>query len=118
MANSWILRKHLSRAEELRQRQDAWCLSAASAQETGDLDAMGALMSPTSRDTGGLPELLELESTLALLRGKVGVNIHCYESEDFESLLRISKEFGFRVQAFHHALEAWKVPEMIKESGQ
>lgn len=26
-------------------------------------------------------------------------------------------EFGFRIQAFHHALEAWKVPEMIKESG-
>jgi hypothetical protein len=118
MANSWILRKHLTRAEELRQKQDAWCLSAASAQETGDLDAMRVLMSPTFIETGGLPESLELESTVALLRGKVGVNIHCYESEDFESMLRISKEFGFRIRALHHALEAWKVPEMIKESGE
>ncbi|KAF5012422.1 hypothetical protein F66182_15263, partial [Fusarium sp. NRRL 66182] len=27
-------------------------------------------------------------------------------------------EFGFHIQAFHHALSAWKVPELIKSSGQ
>jgi hypothetical protein len=53
-----------------------------------------------------------------MLRGQVGVNVHCYEPEDFEDMLLHSKEFGFRIQAFHHALAAWQVPEMIKASGE
>lgn len=69
-------------------------------------------------EDGGLPEDLELESTVAMLRGKVGVNVHCYEPEDLEDMLHHSKEFGFRIQAFHHALSAWKVPELIKSSGE
>ncbi len=33
-------------------------------------------------------------------------------------MLRISKEFGFRVRAFHHAIAAWLVPEMLKQYGE
>jgi len=33
-------------------------------------------------------------------------------------MIRHSKEFGFRIQAFHLALDAWEVPELIKASGQ
>jgi imidazolonepropionase-like amidohydrolase len=28
-------------------------------------------------------------------------------------MVRTSKEFNFRINAFHHALEAWKIPEML-----
>jgi hypothetical protein len=75
--------------------QDEGCASTTSAHQRGCLDVMRELMTPTSGETSGFPESLETESTIALLRGKVGVNIHCYESEDFESMIMISKEFGF-----------------------
>lgn len=31
-------------------------------------------------------------------------------------MIKHSKEFDFRIQAFHHAISAWKVPEMLKDS--
>ncbi|KAF1988789.1 hypothetical protein K402DRAFT_373086 [Aulographum hederae CBS 113979] len=111
MGNAWVFRKHMERAVELKTKQDSWCLAAASAQETGDAATVASLAEK------GLPEELELDSSVAMLRGQVGVNIHCYEPEDFEDMMLHSKEFGFRIQAFHHALSAWKVPELIKSSG-
>jgi hypothetical protein len=118
MGNAWLFRKHMERAVELKARQDAWCLAAATARESGDKSVIARLTTSSSEKKGGLPEELQLESSVAMLRGKIGINIHCYEPEDFQDMLIHSKEFGFRIQAFHHALSAWKVPEMIKKSGQ
>ncbi|KAI3395155.1 hypothetical protein diail_1707 [Diaporthe ilicicola] len=111
MGNAWVLRKWLARAKELVDKQDGWCEAArgaASAKERASLLA----------DSGGFPEELELESTAGMLRGQVAMHNHCYEPEDFETMLRISHEFGFRVTAFHHAISAWQVPEMLKEYGE
>lgn len=118
MGNAWVFRHHMERAKELVEKQDTWCLSAAVAKEQRNERMIASLVTPDSNSKGGLPEELELDSTVAILRGKIGVNIHCYEPEDFEDMLLHSKEFGFRIQAFHHALSAWKVPELIKESGE
>ena len=65
----------------------------------------------------GYPRELKLESTVAMLRGQVNVNVHCYEQQVFEDMLRHNAEFNFSIAAFHHAIEAWKVPELIKSSG-
>jgi hypothetical protein len=32
-------------------------------------------------------------------------------------MVRHSHEYGFKITAFHHALEAWKVAGMLKEEG-
>jgi hypothetical protein len=33
-----------------------------------------------------------------------------------EMMIRLSKEFGFKISAFHHALEAYKLrPELVAE---
>jgi hypothetical protein len=114
MGNAFIFRKHMERAVDLKTQQDAWCLSAAAAQESGSEAAIMSLTAPK----GGLPEELELDSSVGILRGKVGVNTHCYEPEDMEDMLLHSKEFGFRIQAFHHALSAWKIPELLKDRGE
>jgi imidazolonepropionase-like amidohydrolase len=116
MGNSWIFREHMERAKVLREKQDAWCLSAAVARESRDVAAIAELMESTTKNEE--TATLELDSTMAMLRGKIGVNVHCYETEDFEDMISHSKEFGFRIQAFHHALSAWQVPEMIKDSGE
>jgi hypothetical protein len=118
MGNAWLFRKHMERAVELKTRQDEWCLAAAVARERREPELISKLTSTRESKSGGLPDELELESSVAILRGKIGVNIHCYEPEDFEDMILHSREFGFRIQAFHHALSAWKVPELIKNSGQ
>lgn len=113
LGNVWLLRQHLEKAQKFKNKQDAWCQSAQ------QLDS-GSLFkeSRSSRfmaEYGELPEDLELESSVALLRGEFNVNIHCYEPEDFERMLDTLHEFGVHPQAFHHALEAWQVPEFLKQ---
>ena len=117
MGNAWYFRKHMERAKELMEKQDAWCLKAETLRENGNAAAISGFMESTLKDESAVEDL-EYDSSIAILRGKVGVNIHCYETEDFWDMIHHSKEFGFRIQAFHHALEAWKVPEMIKDSGE
>lgn len=112
MGNVFVLRKWLARAKELVARQDAWCEAAARAGST--TERMRRLVT----EKGGFPEELELDSTVGMLRGRVAMHNHCYEPEDMETMLRVSHEFGFRVRAFHHAIEAWQVPEMLKEYGE
>ncbi|KAL3418578.1 hypothetical protein PVAG01_10294 [Phlyctema vagabunda] len=113
LGNAWLFREHMSKAQELLQKQETWCRTAALVRSSGDATAIAELTAD-----GGLPTSLKLDSSLAMLRGKIGVNVHCYETEDFWDMIQHSKEFNFRVQAFHHALDAWKVPEMIKDSGE
>jgi len=116
MGNAWIFRKQMSRAKDLLEKQDDWCLSAAAALESSDEVAIASLVGIESPVTA--VEALELDSTVAMLRGTIGVNVHCYETEDFEDMLLHSHEFGFRIQALHHALSAWKIPELLKDQGQ
>lgn len=40
--------------------------------------------------------------------------VHCYMVHDMEMMIRTSKEFNFTIKAFHHALEAWKIPTLLK----
>ncbi|TVY81685.1 hypothetical protein LSUE1_G002182 [Lachnellula suecica] len=117
MGNAWILRKHMERAKELMEKQDAWCLQATAVRESGNIASISEFMASSSKDESAT-DFLEYDSTIAMLRGKIGINIHCYEPEDFEDMISHSQEFGFRIQAFHHALSAWEVPEMIKATGQ
>ena len=117
MGNAFKFREQMAKGKELMSKQDRWCLSAAAAREAGDFKAIRELLKPPPHGKPGYPETLKLDSTVAMLRGKVNVNIHCYEPEDLEDMIRHSAEFGFPIHAFHHAIEAWRVPEMINNAG-
>ncbi|KAH9231962.1 hypothetical protein K456DRAFT_1773020 [Colletotrichum gloeosporioides 23] len=112
LGNAWLLRQHLEKARKLKSEQDAWCRTAEHVEAEGFKHVRIARF---VAEYGGFPEDLELEATVALLRGEFNVNIHCYEPEDFERMLAVLHEFGVHPQAFHHALEAWQVPEFLKE---
>ncbi|KAH7317715.1 hypothetical protein BKA65DRAFT_438774 [Rhexocercosporidium sp. MPI-PUGE-AT-0058] len=117
MGNAYIFRKQMARAKELMGKQDAWCLKAAALKDNGNVAAISSFLDSSAKYESAT-DYLEFDSSIAMLRGKVGINVHCYEPEDFEDMIKHSKEFGFRIQAFHHALSAWQVPEMIKASGE
>ncbi|CAG8947989.1 unnamed protein product [Penicillium salamii] len=108
----WLLRKHLEEARDLNERQSSWCQKAAEIQKTSF--SQSRQISEFIKDEGKIPQSLELETSVALLRGELNVNIHCYEPEDFERMLAVLHEFGIHPNAFHHALEAWELPEWLK----
>src|SRR5215467_8243748 len=60
---------------------------------------------------------LRLEALADVLRGKLLVQIHCYRADEFLTEMAIAKEFGYKVRAFHHALEAYKVADKIAANG-
>lgn len=113
LGNVWLLRQHLEKAQKLKSKQEAWCQRAQQLQSGGLWQE--SRVSRFVNKVGERPEDLELDATVALLRGEFNVNIHCYEPEDFERMLDVLHEFGVHPQAFHHALEAWQVPEFLKQ---
>jgi imidazolonepropionase-like amidohydrolase len=60
---------------------------------------------------------LRLEALADVLRGKLLVQIHCYRADEFLTEMAIAQEFGYKIRAFHHALEAYKVADKIAANG-
>jgi imidazolonepropionase-like amidohydrolase len=60
---------------------------------------------------------LQLETLADVIDGKVLVQIHCYRKDEMLRLIDIADEFGWKIRAFHHALEAYKVADALVERG-
>src|SRR4051812_15158142 len=60
---------------------------------------------------------LKLDALADVLRGKMLVQIHCYRADEFLNEMAMAREFGYKVRAFHHALEAYKVADQIAAEG-
>ncbi|EST07165.1 Metal-dependent hydrolase, composite domain protein [Kalmanozyma brasiliensis GHG001] len=105
MDEAWDFRRTFAAARSLKLRQDAFCDSARSPR-----------FAPTTLDDATFPDDLEHEALVALLRGKVKLNTHCYTQVDFEAFVRHSNEFEFEVAAFHHAHESYLVPDLLRQT--
>lgn len=66
--------------------------------------------------TGPAPRRdLRLEALADILRGKIWVQCHSYRADEMLMMVRLSQEFGFKIGALQHALEAYKIaPELAK----
>lgn len=62
------------------------------------------------------PRDLAMEALVEVLDGKRVVHHHTHRSDDIITVLRLAKEFGFRV-VLHHVSEAWKVADEIAAAG-
>jgi imidazolonepropionase-like amidohydrolase len=60
---------------------------------------------------------LRLEPLVEVLEGKRYVHSHCYREDEILMLLRVAREFGFKVRTFQHVLEGYKVADEIAASG-
>lgn len=110
LGNAWHLREHFQKAKNLVQSQDEYCAGLERAKE-GSFQMKSNFLA----DNGKFPFKIELESVAALLRSQISLHNHNYEPQDLETMIRISEEFGFKIAGFHHAIEAWQVPGMLRE---
>ena len=60
---------------------------------------------------------LRLEPLVEVLEGKRYVHSHCYREDEILMLLRVAKEFGFKVRTFQHVLEGYKVADELATAG-
>ena len=59
---------------------------------------------------------LQLETLAGVLSGDILVQMHCYRADEMVQVLDMAKEFGYKVTTFHHAVEAYKIADVLKES--
>jgi imidazolonepropionase-like amidohydrolase len=67
---------------------------------------------------GDAPERnLRLESLAEVLRGNILVQMHCYRADEMAEMLDLGHEFGFHIRSFHHAVEAYKIADLLAKAG-
>ena len=85
-----------SRPRQYRRKWDKW-----NADHKGD---------PPSRD-------LNLETLAEVLRGNILVHNHCYRADEMAQMIDIAHEFGYKIKAFHHGVEAYKIADLLAKEG-
>ena len=60
---------------------------------------------------------LQLDTLVGVLKGEILVENHCYRADEMAQMIDISKEFGYRITAFHHAVEAYKIADVLAANG-
>ena len=57
------------------------------------------------------------ETLAGVLKGEILVHNHCYRADEMALVMDMGKEMGYRVTAFHHAVEAYKIGDLLRENG-
>ena len=69
-----------------------------------------------AKDGGGKRDL-KLDTLAGAINGDIRVNIHCYRADEMAIMLDLAKEFGFKIAAFHHGVEAYKLADRLAAEG-
>ena len=59
---------------------------------------------------------LKLETLMGVLEGEILVHNHCYRGDEMSVMMEIAKEFGYKISSFHHAVEAFKIADLLAEN--
>lgn len=66
---------------------------------------------------GDAPERdLQMETLAGVLSGDILVHTHCYRADEMAVMLDLAKEFDYKVTSFHHAVEAYKIADLLAEN--
>ena len=66
---------------------------------------------------GDMPERdLAMDTLKGVLEGKILVHNHCYRADEMANMIDLSKEFGYHITAFHHAVEAYKIADLLRDN--
>jgi imidazolonepropionase-like amidohydrolase len=58
-----------------------------------------------------------METLAGVLDGDISIQNHCYRADEMAIVLDMAKEFGYKVSTFHHAVESYKIADLLKEAG-
>jgi imidazolonepropionase-like amidohydrolase len=125
MGSVRAMREAFLKAQKYARDWDDWAKKSA----RSSLAPAGAALPATTHDPHGKKDDkdhaddkppdrdLALETLALVMRGDILVEWHCYQADDMLAALQVSREFGFKVRAFHHALEAYKIRDVLVREG-
>ncbi|MBT7754432.1 MAG: amidohydrolase family protein [Gammaproteobacteria bacterium] len=96
--------------------RDAW-IDAQHYMEQMALNDASNLEDDSNDDQESFKRDLKMETLSGVLRGEILIQNHCYRGEEMAVMMDIAKEFNYKVTAFHHAIEAYKVADLLAENG-
>lgn len=59
---------------------------------------------------------LQLDTLAGVLDGEILVHNHCYRADEMAVMFEIAREFDYKITAFHHAVEAYKIADLLREN--
>ncbi len=62
------------------------------------------------------PRDLAMETLVGVLDGNILIHNHCYRADEMALVIDMAREFGYRVSTFHHAVESYKIADMLREN--
>ena len=68
----------------------------------------------SNNDSGGKRDL-KMDTLAGAINGDIMVHIHCYRADEMAIMLDLAKEFDFKVAAFHHGTEAYKLADRLAQ---
>ena len=60
---------------------------------------------------------IAMDTLAGVLAGNILVQNHCYRADEMAQMIDLSKEFGYKITAFHHAVESYKIADLLKANG-
>jgi imidazolonepropionase-like amidohydrolase len=73
-------------------------------------------MTAAGKGKGEAPKRdLNLETLAGVLDGEILVHNHCYKADEMSVMLEIAEEFDYKITAFHHAVEAYKIADQLRQ---
>ena len=100
MGNVAGYRKAWIKASKYKQNMNSYESKSVEAKE---------IVSPPTRD-------LEMDTLAGVLDGEILVQNHCYRAEEMAMMIDVAKEFGYKITAFHHAVEAYKIADLLADN--
>jgi imidazolonepropionase-like amidohydrolase len=70
----------------------------------------GDKVDPPGRD-------IKMETLVGVLNGEILIQNHCYRADEMAVMIDMAKEFGYKISAFHHAVESYKIADLLAKEG-
>ena len=58
----------------------------------------------------------QLDTLVEAMAGNIPVHNHCHRADEMAIMIDMSREFGFRIASFHHAVESYKIADLLREA--
>jgi imidazolonepropionase-like amidohydrolase len=66
---------------------------------------------------GDMPDRdLAMDTLKGVLEGKILIHNHCYRADEMANMIDMSKEFGYHIASFEHAVEGYKIADLLRDN--
>jgi imidazolonepropionase-like amidohydrolase len=59
---------------------------------------------------------LAMDTLIGVLDGDILVHNHCYRADEMAVMIDVAHEFGYKITAFHHAVESYKIADLLAKN--